>query len=177
MIKMTSKLIALCLFVLIFGCAPRYACKEMMPDAKCMSLSETYAQEILGEKRAEIESEVNIDDKRDFRFFSSENANAALIVESPSKPVTDKSSALKIGNDEVKKEKTITKDIQSSDKSIPILRPPKIARIWLAPWIDGSGDLHMESFIYTEIEGKKWVIGDMPDGANENSEKSYNPLK
>ena len=170
----TPKLIVMSLLVLLIGCAPRYACKDMIPGAQCMSLSETYAQAVIGEKSIETAAKRDVDDPNKSKFMRSENTNVALIVESPSKRGRGKPFA----TNENKTEKGITKSIQGADGGMPILRPPRIARIWLAPWIDSNGDLYMESFIYTEIEGKKWVIGnDMPDGARENIERSYNPLK
>ncbi|WP_440986229.1 TraV family lipoprotein (plasmid) [Xanthomonas sontii] len=37
--------------------------------------------------------------------------------------------------------------------------PAKIMRIYVAPWQDEEGDLHMGGHIYTEVEPRKWRIG------------------
>lgn len=33
-------------------------------------------------------------------------------------------------------------------------------RIWVAPWEDTNGDLIISGYLYTEIEPRRWVIGD-----------------
>jgi hypothetical protein len=174
----TKIVIMLCLIAATMGCAPRYACKENIPDAKCISLSETYVQEVLGEKPADTKSEEDSDVPNDFKFMSSENVDVALIVASPSKTGRSDQGKPKADTKEADKGKKTINDMPDTGEEIPILRPPKIARIWIAPWIDGNGDLYMESFIYTEIEGKRWVIGnEIPGTTKENLEKAYNPLK
>lgn len=43
----------------------------------------------------------------------------------------------------------------------------KIMRIFVAPWEDERGDLHMGGVIYSEIEPRKWRIGQrVPDASN-----------
>jgi type IV conjugative transfer system lipoprotein TraV len=171
--------IMLCLIAVATGCAPRYACKENIPNAKCTSLSETYAEEVLGEKPAATEGKEEIDyPGSGIKFMRGENAKVALIVKSHPKTGQAQEDKLKSGPKEAEKEKKIIKSIADTGEEMPILRPPKIARIWIAPWIDGNGDLYMESYIYTEIEGKRWIIGDeVPGTTKENMEKAYNPLK
>ena len=46
------------------------------------------------------------------------------------------------------------------NQPIPIRTPSKVMRIWIAPWEDNNGDLIVSGHIYTEIEPRKWVIGD-----------------
>lgn len=52
----------------------------------------------------------------------------------------------------------------SPDPGLPILDgavrlPAKVMRIWVSPWTDESGDLHMPGHVFTEIEARKWAIG------------------
>lgn len=35
----------------------------------------------------------------------------------------------------------------------------KVMRIWVAPWVDKSDDLHLSTMIYTDIEKRKWEVG------------------
>lgn len=37
--------------------------------------------------------------------------------------------------------------------------PPKVMRIWIAPWEDSDGDLQTPGFIFTELEPRRWVMG------------------
>lgn len=40
---------------------------------------------------------------------------------------------------------------------MPIRTPAIVMRIWMAPWKDANDDLHWPSYIYTEIEPRKWA--------------------
>ena len=40
---------------------------------------------------------------------------------------------------------------------LPIRTPAIVMRIWMAPWKDANDDLHWPSYIYTEIEPRKWA--------------------
>lgn len=42
--------------------------------------------------------------------------------------------------------------------NVPIRSEAKVMRIWVAPWQDASGDLHISSYVYTEIEPRKWLF-------------------
>src|SRR5699024_4252606 len=46
------------------------------------------------------------------------------------------------------------------DQPIPIRTPAEVMRIWVAPWEDTNGDLIVSGYIYTEIEPRRWVIGE-----------------
>lgn len=46
------------------------------------------------------------------------------------------------------------------DQPIPIRTPAQVMRIWVAPWEGTNGDLNTTGYIYTEIEPRRWVIGD-----------------
>ncbi|MBS9424202.1 type IV conjugative transfer system lipoprotein TraV [Photorhabdus caribbeanensis] len=46
------------------------------------------------------------------------------------------------------------------DRPIPIRTPAQVMRIWVAPWEDTNGDLIVTGYVYTEIEPRRWVIGD-----------------
>ena len=37
--------------------------------------------------------------------------------------------------------------------------PPKVLRIWIAPWEDSDGDLQAPSYVFTELEPRRWIIG------------------
>ncbi len=43
---------------------------------------------------------------------------------------------------------------------LPIRTQASVMRIWMAPWEDDDGDLHADGFLYTEIEGRKWNLGE-----------------
>ena len=39
-------------------------------------------------------------------------------------------------------------------------------RIWVAPWEDTNGDLNVSGYLYTEIEPRRWVLGDPAPSSN-----------
>jgi conjugal transfer pilus assembly protein TraV len=43
---------------------------------------------------------------------------------------------------------------------IPIRTQAKVMRIWMAPWEDDDGDLHADGYLYTEIENRRWNLGE-----------------
>ena len=46
------------------------------------------------------------------------------------------------------------------DGPVPVRTPAKVMRIWIAPWEDINGNLIVSGHVYTEIEARKWVIGE-----------------
>lgn len=45
------------------------------------------------------------------------------------------------------------------DFARPVRSPAQIMRIWIAPWIDQADDLHFPSYVYTEIQPRRWNFG------------------
>lgn len=41
----------------------------------------------------------------------------------------------------------------------PVRTPARVMRIYVAPWVSQSGALTMPSYLYTEIEPRRWTIG------------------
>ncbi len=50
--------------------------------------------------------------------------------------------------------------VPSIKQPIPIRTQAKVMRIWMAPWEDEEGDLHADGYLYTEIESRRWNLGD-----------------
>lgn len=51
------------------------------------------------------------------------------------------------------------------NRPIPVRTPAQVMRIWVAPWEDTNGDLIAPGYVYTEIEPRRWVIGDQVKGS------------
>lgn len=84
-------------------------------------------------------------------------------LENESNDSKDKSNDKK-GGEETK----TTKNVQLEQMQVPlqfsydgdVLRKDvRVLRIWVAPWVDKSDDLHLSTLIYTDIEKRKWEIG------------------
>ena len=52
--------------------------------------------------------------------------------------------------------------VADANTPMPIREPAKVMRVWIAPWTDKNDDLHWPSYIYTEIQQRKWSFGN-PD--------------
>jgi conjugal transfer pilus assembly protein TraV len=50
--------------------------------------------------------------------------------------------------------------VPSIRQPIPIRTQAEIMRIWIAPWEDAAGDLHADGYVYTEIRGRAWNLGE-----------------
>lgn len=48
----------------------------------------------------------------------------------------------------------------SVEGDIPVRTPAQVMRIWISPWVDREGNLHMPSYVFTEIEPRKWTFGE-----------------
>ena len=46
------------------------------------------------------------------------------------------------------------------DYTLPIRTPATVMRIWVAPWVDSNDDLMMSGYIYSEINKRRWMIGE-----------------
>ncbi len=135
--------------IIMSGCAPRYSCKEVIPGTRCASLSEVYNEQVTGLEISKDTEKVPAEETAIQKKQGNVVHKAALLV----------SSSEKTGQHRELNNVEIVKGLKNS-RHMPILRPPKIVRIWIAPWVDGNEDLNMDTYIYTEIRGKKWVIGE-----------------
>ncbi|HRH79581.1 MAG TPA: type IV conjugative transfer system lipoprotein TraV [Thiobacillaceae bacterium] len=41
----------------------------------------------------------------------------------------------------------------------PLLSPPRVLRLWFAPWVDEDGDLHDQSYLYVMWHRGEWQLG------------------
>lgn len=43
---------------------------------------------------------------------------------------------------------------------VPLRTPSRVLRVWIAPWEDSAGRLHVPGYTYAEIEPRRWSIGE-----------------
>lgn len=41
----------------------------------------------------------------------------------------------------------------------PVREAAQVMRIWIAPWIDKNDDLHYPSYLFTEVQPRRWTFG------------------
>ena len=46
------------------------------------------------------------------------------------------------------------------DQPVPVRTPAQVMRVWIAPWEDKDGDLVVTGYVYTEIQPRRWVLGE-----------------
>jgi len=158
------------LVLLVFGsmsCFARFACKELieLEGIRCETITTVYEKEMLGIRdvplRAEDAREVkDIKIKKDIRKDKEKDRDrkvgrrVSLVAPAPEvpqiapvdAPLTDEEIVRRLGLDERK----------------PVRIPPKIIRVWIAPWEDSDGDLHQPGYIYSEIMDRRgrWLFGE-----------------
>jgi len=49
---------------------------------------------------------------------------------------------------------------------LPVRSAAQVMRIWIAPWVDKSDDLHVPGYLYTEVTPRKWNVGESEFAGN-----------
>lgn len=128
--------------VVLTGCASNYNCKGLPKGVTCMSAREVYEATDYAESISQDATEVR-------------KGQAAYVAGV---------SGATAPNEAVQQ--------FHADGPVPIRTPEKLMRIWVGPWEDSEGSLHMPTVIYTEIEKRRWTIGEMLT----NPQASLSPL-
>tara|TARA_R110002051_G_scaffold299268_1_gene366393 strand:- start:2644 stop:3192 length:549 start_codon:yes stop_codon:yes gene_type:complete len=149
----------LALVVSVSGCSilnvgdPDYGCSGMPDGVKCMSTRDVY----------------NL--TNDGYVPSSVNTEAQQAAQTVAQ--TGASSGVGEGT-------TDPNDVVSNyvaprlpDQPVPIRTPAQVMRVWIAPWEDDRGDLIVTGHLYTEVEPRRWVIGEQAA----NTQPSLRPLQ
>lgn len=153
-VKYTFPLRALSIGVLltgITGCSalnigsPEYGCPGMPDGVQCMSTSDVYASTENGQvprpmtpkeaKNKNSQKESGKNEQVEQETASSINGSGDVVIDNYVSP-------------------------RIPNRPIPIRTPAEVMRIWVAPWEDTNGDLIVTGYIYTEIEPRRWTIGD-----------------
>lgn len=50
--------------------------------------------------------------------------------------------------------------LPDADAPLPVRTPAKVMRIRIFPWEDSQKDLNTGGFVFTEVEGRQWTLGD-----------------
>jgi len=50
--------------------------------------------------------------------------------------------------------------LPDADAPLPVRTPAKVMRIRIFPWEDSQRDLNTGGFVFTEVEGRQWTLGD-----------------
>jgi len=118
------------------SCAPKYACRDTLGGVKCETPTEVYQQLMEGNLKNQVPVR--------------------------GAPKTEKDHPEKQGTGAQGVEGSgIASQMEFKEDRKPVRVQPRVVRLWLAPWEDSDGDLHMGGFIYAEVAGKRrWVLGE-----------------
>lgn len=121
-----------------------FKCNVETPDLPCTSASELYR---LSESDAGVSA-----------AWKKEQQKKKAVED---KIASDQKAANENTDGEVKEE-TPTPDVllPSPEQPVAIYDPPKVARIFVAPWKDSSGALNMTSYIYMIGKEGGWSFGE-----------------
>jgi conjugal transfer pilus assembly protein TraV len=126
------------------GCATtRYHCPE--PEgATCMGPREVYSA---------TETQDQISEKKAARATQTDHRDQPVAPRAVSRGIAVEDGALNF---------TVIDQsipVRTPSENTPERMPAKIMRVWLAPWEDANGDLHMAERLFTEIERRRWSVG------------------
>lgn len=132
----------LMLILSVTGCSPKFACSDDIysGEPRCTSVSAMYNTKMRGGEDPAVKTAKD-----------AESGNDAKTKAKPDlKPVPNPSQAA-----------AILKSMSYGSKA-PIRVPPKIIRIWIAPWEDSDGDLYQPGYVFSEINDKRgrWIYGE-----------------
>lgn len=69
--------------------------------------------------------------------------------------------ALALVNDNTR---STSRDIaDAAGAEAPVRTPARIMRVWVGPWQDADGGLHMPALVFKEVEPRRWRIGNDAD--------------
>lgn len=141
-------------FVTLAGCSSltnigesEYSCPGTPDGVKCMSTLDVY--------NATNDGHVP-------RPMSAKDASEGVVNVSPNVSVGSELSNMQIARQQ--EQQFINNYVAPylPDKPVPIRTPAEVMRIWIAPWEDQNGDLIATGYVFTEIEARRWVVGEEP---------------
>ncbi|MDU7586428.1 MAG: type IV conjugative transfer system lipoprotein TraV [Acidovorax sp.] len=138
--------------------SPDFACPGLPGGVQCMSARDVYSATNNGNVPLPMLREGEIPSVSQKAAPNARTSQPNEIVAAP-----DTREGVEVGN----AHQPIPNDVVSNyvaprlpDQPIPIRTPAQVMRIWVAPWEDANGDLNTTGYIYSEIEPRRWVIGD-----------------
>lgn len=131
---MVRMILIFSLLLVLTSCSARYACKDRVDieGEKCDPITTVYEKKILG--------------------------NGGPSPKERAKTITpEKEERVSTPSEDVD---TVRSLYYVEEK--PLRLPPRVIRIWVAPWEDSDGDLHQPSYIYSEISPRRgrWLFGE-----------------
>jgi conjugal transfer pilus assembly protein TraV len=129
--------------LLSVGCSASYSCKGYPETVQCKSAREVYE---LTNNRDSLEKPKN-----------GQNADCPECGDNPGDPGNPGNPRYLTPAAAVS-----TEAVQGLGYAgpMPLRSAAKIMRVWVAPWESMDGALHMPTYLYAEVEDRRWSIGE-----------------
>jgi len=134
------------------GGAPGYACKAPI-GSQCTSVSGVYANSLGAEIAAFAP-----------RALANEASMTSVAINTPAfdTPVTPGTASASPGAsptpDSSTAAATLDAALQPGSSTAALRSPPRVLRLWIAPWEDADGDLHEASVVHVLVDAGRWLI-------------------
>ena len=158
---LTSIPLALILVLILSftGCGPKFACSDDIysGEPRCNSVSAMYNTKMRGGEDPAAKTAKDSESGDDTRAKTKPEL----------KPVPNPSQAA-----------AILKSMSYGSK-VPMRVPPKIIRIWIAPWEDSDGDLYQPGYVFSEINDKRgrWLYGEKETSSSQTMLKTVEKVE
>jgi conjugal transfer pilus assembly protein TraV len=150
---------AIGLTTLLTGCASalnvgesEYGCTGLPEGVQCMSAREVYG---LTEQPGPVRADPKAMDEDG---GASDRAAKAALLSRSGKNTEQASVSNEWSHPDVKNPHPMA-SAQLNQDPMPIRTRAKIMRIWVAPWENVNGDLHVSGMVFTELDQRRWNIG------------------
>jgi len=136
--------------VALSGCAavgqPDFSCNGMPGNVTCMDAMTVY----------ELTNDPALD--------AALRAEVARLTQEGEKNIDTKAVIARIKQTRSYTQVGSTTLMAALSQPMPVLEPARVVRIWVAPWIDNKGDLHMPGYLFSEITPRRWSFGEAEVG-------------
>lgn len=162
----------LCAISVLSGCTTvgsgDFACPGRPTGVRCASATEVYAMtEGTDRIGSTADKELGDDPKR---AIAARQQQAQRIAGEGGTPAEDDRVEAEPTNRPPPTDDLDTEWLQAStqrgsvllaiDKPIPVRTPAQVMRVWIAPWEDAKGVLHIGGYAFIEIHKRRWEIGE-----------------
>ena len=134
----------------VSGCAavgqPDFSCNGMPGNVTCLDAMTVY----------ELTSDPALD--------AAVRAEVARLSEAGETDIDTKALVAQIKGQRAYTQTGSTTLMAPLTQPMPVLEPARVVRIWVAPWIDVKGDLHMPGYLFSEITPRRWSFGEAEVG-------------
>jgi len=154
-----------CSWIALPGFNEDYGCKGMPTDPVCLSAMQVYE----ATNHVSLDKSVNVnvdeDEEIDEDNLTPEQRLYRNLGSSKGYKFTKNNGMVSGG--------AVRRPTPRIRGPLPLRTQAKVMRIWVAPWEDIDGDLNVPGYLYTEIESRRWTIGEQAP----EEKASFNPLE